>query len=83
VLDGAWVDELRRPCAVNPQYGLLWWLNTDRQSVPAAPESCFAARGAGANIIWVDPEHDLVIVARWIDRASIPGFLELVVRAVR
>jgi CubicO group peptidase (beta-lactamase class C family) len=83
VLDGAWVDELRRPCVINPQYGLLWWLNTGRQSVPAAPESCFAARGAGANIIWVDPEHDLVVVARWIDRASIPGFIDLVVQAAR
>jgi CubicO group peptidase (beta-lactamase class C family) len=83
VLDADWLTEIRRPCAVNPQYGLLWWLNTGRQSVPAAPESCFAARGAGANIIWVDPEHDLVVVARWIDRASIPGFLDVVLQAVR
>jgi CubicO group peptidase (beta-lactamase class C family) len=83
VLDAGWLDELRRPCAVNPQYGLLWWLNTGRQMAPAAPESCYAARGAGANVVWLDPEHDLVIVVRWIDRASLPGFLERVLASVR
>jgi CubicO group peptidase (beta-lactamase class C family) len=83
VLDAGWLAELRRPCAVNPQYGLLWWLNTGRQQAPAAPESCYAARGAGSNVIWVDPEHDLVVVVRWIDKASFAGFLELVLASVR
>jgi CubicO group peptidase (beta-lactamase class C family) len=83
VLDAGWLAELRRPCPVNPQYGLLWWLNTGRQMVPAAPESCVAARGAGANVIWIDREHDLVAVVRWIDRASLPGFLDLVTASVR
>jgi CubicO group peptidase (beta-lactamase class C family) len=83
VLDAGWVRALRTPSAVNPQYGLLWWLNTGRQQVPAAPESCHAARGAGANVIWLDPEHDLVVVVRWIDRGSLPGFLERVLAAVR
>jgi CubicO group peptidase (beta-lactamase class C family) len=83
VLDAGWLAELRRPCAVNPQYGLLWWLNTGRQQAPAAPESCYAARGAGSNVIWIDPEHDLVVVVRWIDKASFAGFLELVLASVR
>lgn len=42
----------------------------------------YAARGAGSNVIWIDPEHDLVVVVRWIDKASIAGFLELVVKSV-
>jgi len=50
--------------------------------VPAAPESCYAARGAGSNVIWIDPEHDLVVVVRWIDKASFAGFLELVLASV-
>ena len=24
--------------------------------------------GAGANIVWMDPEHDLVTVLRWVQR---------------
>jgi CubicO group peptidase (beta-lactamase class C family) len=83
VLDPAWVDALRTPCAVNPQYGLLWWLNAGGQQAPAAPGSCHAARGAGANIVWIDPDHDLVIVVRWIDRGSFPGFVERVLASVR
>jgi len=77
-----WIDEVRKPCALNPQYGLLWWLNTGGAQVAAAPESCHAARGAGSNVIWIDPEHDLVVVARWIDKASLEGFIRLVTESV-
>jgi CubicO group peptidase (beta-lactamase class C family) len=82
LLDAGWLTEIRRPCPVNPQYGLLWWLNTGRQQAPAAPESCYAARGAGSNVIWIDPEHDLVVVVRWIDKASFGGFLSLVLQSL-
>jgi len=78
VLDAGWLAEIRRPCPVNPQYGLLWWLNTGRVQYPSAPETAYAARGAGSNIIWIAPEHDLVVVARWIDKTSLDGFLKLV-----
>lgn len=79
----SWVEEIRRPCAVNPQYGLCWWLNTGRVQFPSAPEACHAARGAGSNLIWIDPDHDLVAVVRWIDKASVDGFVRLVVESVR
>lgn len=78
----AWIEELRRPCPVNPDYGLLWWLNTGRRQFSAAPESCYAARGAGSNVIFIDPEHDLVAVVRWIDKASIDGFVRLLLESV-
>jgi CubicO group peptidase (beta-lactamase class C family) len=83
LLPASWVDAMRRPSALNPDYGLLWWLNTGGRACPSAPESCFAARGAGSNVIWIDPEHDLVVVVRWIDKASVGGFLERVTAAVR
>jgi hypothetical protein len=82
LLPPGWVDECRRPCALNPEYGLLWWLNTGRVQFPSAPESCFAARGAGSNVIWIDPDHDVVVVARWIDKASVDGFLARVLAAI-
>jgi len=82
LLPGAWFDELRRPCPLNPNYGLLWWLNTGRAQLTSAPESSYAARGAGSNVIWIDPEHDLVVVVRWIDKASVDGFVRRVVGAV-
>ena len=74
---------MRRPCPINPGYGLLWWLNTGRQQLPAAPESSYAARGAGSNVIWIDPDHDLVTVIRWIDRPHVAGFVERVLASVK
>lgn len=51
--------------AVGPDYGYLWWLNTEGKAWPSAPTTSYAALGAGQNTIWVDPEHDIVIVWRW------------------
>ena len=82
VVDAAWIDEMRRPCPINPGYGLLWWLNTGQISLPSAPASSYAARGAGSNVIWIDPDHDLVVVLRWIDKASVDGLLKLVLESV-
>ena len=51
--------------------------------MPSAPESSYAARGAGSNVIWIDPEHDLIAVVRWIDKASVDGFVKLVLESVK
>jgi CubicO group peptidase (beta-lactamase class C family) len=82
ILPAGWIEEMRRPGPINPQYGLLWWLNTGRRLFPSAPGSSYGARGAGSNLIWIDPEHDLVVVVRWIDAAKVDGFLKLVLDSV-
>ena len=83
IIPASWVEEMRRPCPINPGYGLLWWLNTGRRQLPSAPESSYAARGAGSNVIWIDPDHDLVAVVRWIDKPHMAGFVERVLASVR
>lgn len=83
LVDAAFIEEMRRPCPINPEYGLLWWLNTGRRQMPSAPESSYAARGAGSNVIWIDPEHDLVTVIRWIDKPHVAGFVERVMACLR
>ena len=60
-----WVRQATTRGPVGPDYGYLWWLNTAQKAWPHAPATSFAALGAGANTIWVDPEHDIVIVWRW------------------
>lgn len=62
-----WVRMATTPGKPPMDYGYLWWLNTARKQWPSAPESSFAALGYGSNAIWVDPEHDLVLVWRWHD----------------
>ena len=45
-------------------YGYLWWLNT-KGGNKGVPTSSYTAQGNGSNTIFVDPEHDLVVVWRW------------------
>ena len=70
------------PCRLFPQYGYLWWLNTDRGLFPSASASSYFARGAGGNLTWIDPENDLVAVLRWTDPAAMDGFIKLATQAV-
>lgn len=53
------------------------------EAFPQRPASNFFALGAGTNMIWVDPEHDLVVVVRWIDRREIDGFIQRLLAAVK
>ncbi|MDB4947522.1 MAG: serine hydrolase [Gemmatimonadetes bacterium] len=82
LLSERWVRLATTPAAIKPTYGAMWWLNTDRKLYPAASPGSFFALGAGSNVIWVDPEHDVVAVMRWIDNKEIGGFLERVTAAV-
>jgi CubicO group peptidase (beta-lactamase class C family) len=45
-------------------YGYLWWLNT-KGGNKGVPTTSYQAQGNGSNTIFIDPEHDLVIVWRW------------------
>ncbi len=67
---------------VKPDYGYLWWLNTGRKQWPSAPETSFAAIGYGSNTIWVDPEHDLVVVWRW-HHGSVEEMINRVLASVK
>lgn len=82
VLPETWIAESLRPCRLKPVYGFLWWLNTGHGRYASAPESSFFASGAGGNITWVDPDHDLVAVMRWLDPTAIDTFIRLVRQAM-
>jgi len=77
VLSAEWVEKMTTPCERYDGYGLLTWLNTGGDLWPSAPETAFAALGHGQNAVWVDPEHDLVAVVRWLrlaeDRGDVDG----------
>lgn len=83
IVSPEWIRMATTPTPLKPTYGYLWWLNTDRALYPAASPSSFFALGAGTNLIWVDPENDLVAVVRWIDNREVGGFVQRVAAAVR
>jgi len=65
IISKEWVRMATGPGNLKSDYGYLWWLNTDRKMWPSAPATSYAAIGYGTNTIWIDPEHDLVVVWRW------------------
>ena len=77
-----WIDALRTPSAANPGYGLLWWLNTGRALYPSAPAASLFALGGGSHVLWLDPDHDLVMVARWVDKPEVDGLLARVLASL-
>jgi CubicO group peptidase (beta-lactamase class C family) len=82
VLPEGWARTLAEPCPLNPGYGLLWWLNPNGATYPSAPATSLFAIGMGTNLIWIDPEHDLVAVARWIARDRVDGFIARVMASL-
>jgi CubicO group peptidase (beta-lactamase class C family) len=87
VEDTAYLTEMLRPSqALNPSYGLLWWVNDQASSmswaippvttagplIPAAPPDLIAAQGARDRKLYVVPSLDLV-VARLGDNGSLEG----------
>ena len=62
-----WIAAARTPGPANATYGYAnWFLNPDHEALPSAPTSAVTFRGNGQNIIYLDWEHDLIIVVRWI-----------------
>ena len=79
-----WIEEATTPSAHGPDYGYLWWLNTKQKEWPSGPRSSFAAIGNGGNIIWIDPDHDIVLVWHWHEPGeAVDGMIQRIVAAVR
>ena len=65
VLPPAYVKAAVTPSQHGPDYGYLWWLNTQGKNYPGLPATAYGAKGAGSNTIVVLPDQDLVVVWRW------------------
>ncbi len=79
-----WIRMARTGGPANAEYGFMnWFLNPGRKSLPATPESSVTFRGNGQNIVYIDWEHDLVVVVRWIGGGTaLNDFLGQVLGAV-
>lgn len=82
LLSKAYIAEMLAPSPTNPDYGFLWWLNRGRARFPNATETSHFALGAGSNIIWIEPENDLVVVARWADQTRFDALFGHVIGAL-
>lgn len=84
LVSSEWFRMATTPTEIQPDYGYMWWLNTGQERLPSAPASAFYANGAGStNIIYVDREHDLVTVTRWLDGPQhVEEFIRLVLESI-
>jgi len=83
IVSREWMEMARTPTEARPGYGFMnWFLNRNGEILPSAPPTAFVHLGAGTNMVYVDPENDLVVVARWIDQRAMDGVVERVLGAV-
>lgn len=84
LLSENWIRHALTPTSANTGYGVMnYFLNTDKKLFPSAPESSFAHLGAGTNMVYVDREHDLIVVARWIENKALDGLVARVLDSIK
>ncbi|MFD1258912.1 serine hydrolase domain-containing protein [Mucilaginibacter terrae] len=77
-----WVKQALTPTTANTGYGYMnWFLNTDKKLLPSAPASAWVHIGNGTNMIYCDPEHDVVMVVRWIENKEMDGVVKSLLEA--
>jgi CubicO group peptidase (beta-lactamase class C family) len=78
-----WIKHSITPTNPQPTYGYMnFFLNTDKKYLSNAPASAFVHVGNGTNIIYVDREHNLVMVVRWIENNAINEMVKKVLEAM-
>ena len=88
-----WIAMAKSPGPANSGYGFCnWFLNNPPRRAdgtdgplpfPATPRNSITFQGNGINMIYLDWEHDLVVVVRWIDsNRSANDFFGKVIAAI-
>ncbi len=81
LVSSKWISMAKGPSAPNQSYGFMWWTNAS-EDLKGVSKNIFYANGFGGNYIVIDPEHDLVLVARWLDPAKLSDWVKLATRSV-
>lgn len=82
ILSDKWVSQALTPTTAQPTYGYMnWFLNTDKKLLPSASTNVFYHLGNGVNMVYIDPDHELVMVTRWIANDALDGIVKRVLEA--
>ena len=81
LLSPEWIKLVQQPSENNESYGYMWWLNKGDRKWEGLSENIYYGAGFGGNFIVIIPDHNLVVVARWIDSLKIDHFIRKVVNA--
>ena len=64
------------------RHGAVQWLNRDGRLFADASRASWFMFGAGGHMVWIDPDNEAVVVARWLDGAHSTGFVRHVAQAL-
>jgi CubicO group peptidase (beta-lactamase class C family) len=83
LLSEDWLKKAKTPTTAQENYGFMnFFLNYQQKELPDAPKTAFYHLGAGTNLIYCDPENDLVIVARWIQNDKTNELVKRVIQSL-
>ena len=77
-----WISAAHQSSVPNKDYGYMWWINATKKWKDVSPTVYFAV-GFGGNYIVIDNEHDLVVVARWMDDTKMGDLMSLIERSIK
>jgi len=78
-----WINQSVTPTTANIGYGYMnYFLNVDKKLLPSAPADAFVHIGNGTNLIYVDRQHDLVAVVRWLENNAMDGVVKRILDAL-
>ncbi len=85
LISNRWIEMAKTPSSEQPTYGYMnWFLNTEQgKRYASAPVGNVFFLGAGTNMIWLDPSHDMVVVVRWLNSGQVDAFIERVMAAFK
>jgi CubicO group peptidase (beta-lactamase class C family) len=81
LLSEKWIHASQQSSVAEKNYGYMWWINAS-QKWKGVSSKVYYALGFGGNYIIIDSEHDLVVVARWMDEDKMGDVLNLVVKSM-
>ncbi len=81
LLSPEWIKLVQQPSENNESYGYMWWLNKGARKWDGLSENIYYGAGFGGNFIVIIPNHNLVVVARWIDSSKIGDFIKLIINS--
>jgi len=83
IISEEWLKKAKTPTTVQENYGFMnFFLNQTQKEMPDAPKTAFFHLGAGTNLVYCDPENDLVIVARWIQNNQTNELVKKVIQSL-
>lgn len=68
---------------INGNGFMNYFLNYDQKNILSAPKTAFSHIGVGTNMIYVNQENELVIVARWIPGGDKNELVRLVLESLK